>query len=329
VSTRGWAAAFVTLLSVSAVADDRRRVSIAIERCDAGIAEDAARIAAIELHADRTEDAPDVTRIHVVCESPDEIALHVVDPLTSKEVTRKVSVERIDPRARARTIALAVAELVSASWVELETTPEPQVQPIPRRAQPRAPMRHAPSAPTPKTSTAKTPPPTALPPIVFQAEATARVFFESRELLLGGGVVVEPWLARTVLLHFDASVEHANGTRAPGDVSIDAASTSAAFGVGTSAAALRLTSTLGLRAGYARLAGFTTATGLHGQSIAGAWVGPEIGFGLELMPRAHVHPVIHAAFGWAIAGVDAPVPGDRDVLAQGPYGVLAIGFAAN
>ncbi|HEY2365598.1 MAG TPA: hypothetical protein VGH87_04390, partial [Polyangiaceae bacterium] len=165
---RGWAAAFVTLLSVSAVADDRRRVSIAIERCDAGIAEEAARIAAIELHADRTgEDAPDVTRIHVVCESPDEIALHVVDPLTSKEVTRKVSVERIEQRARARTIALAVAELVSASWVELETTPEPKVQPIPRRAQPHASVRHIP--PTPKTPTPKTPAPTALPPIVFQA----------------------------------------------------------------------------------------------------------------------------------------------------------------
>ncbi len=322
-STRGWAAAFVTLVSMSAAADDTRRVSIAIEKCDASIAEDVARIATIELHAARVdEDAPDVTRIHVICES-DEVALHVVDPLTSKEVTRRVSVEQIDHRARARTIALAVAELVSASWVELETTPEPKVQPIPRRVPPRAPARIAP--PTRKPSPTKPPP----PPIVFRAEATARDFFESRELLLGGGVIVEPWLARTLLLHFDASVEHGSGTRSPGDVSIDTASTSAAFGVGANASALRLTATFGLRAGYARLAGFTTVTGLHGQSLAGVWIGPEIGFGVELFPRAHVHPVIHAAFGWALAGVDAPIPGDRDVLAQGPYGALAIGFAAN
>jgi hypothetical protein len=322
VSVRGFAAVFVALLSASASAeaDDKRRVSIEVERCDA-IADDVGRIAAIELHATRVnEDAPDVTRIHVICDAPDEVALRVVDPLTSKEVTRKVSIAEIDPRARARTIALAAAELVSASWVELETTPEPKVQPIPRRVVPPSKVKPIRATPTPaKTS----------PPFVFQAEASARVFFDSRELLLGGAVSVEPWLNRLVFLRFDAAVEHGDGTRSPGDVTIDAASSSAAVGFGTSESALRLTTTLGLRAGYARLAGFTTATGLHGQAIAGAWIGPELGLGVELFPRAHVHPVIHFAIGWSIAGVDAPVPGDRDVLARGAYGGLAIGFAAN
>jgi len=315
-SARGAAALLVTLWSLTVAAEDRRRVSIAVEGCGA-VAEDVARIAAIELHATRAETGDDVTRIRVTCEG-DAVALQVVDPLTSKRVARTVSVAGVEARARGRTIALAVAELVSASWVELETTPEPKVEPIPRRVRPPPAPARPPPRPRPRPRSRPRPRPP--PPIVFQADASARVFFESRELLLGGGLAVEPWLGRSVLLRFDGFVEHATGSRSAGDVTIDTASTSAAIGIGTEGA-LRLTATLGARVGWARLAGR--------EAITGAWAGPELGLGLELFPRAHVHPVFHFTLGWAVAGVDGPVPGDRDVLARGAYGGLAIGFGAN
>ncbi len=298
-------------------------MNITVERCGAGVAEDVGRIAAIELRAVRVpsdETAADVTRIEVVCEA-DEVALHVTDPLTSKEVSRRVSVAGIDERARARTIALAVAELVSASWVELETAPEPKVQPIPKRVSPRHPPARSKKKPSP--------PPAPIPPVVFEAVASARVFFESRELLLGGGAAVEPWLTRSVLLRFDGFVEHASGTRLLGDVNVDTASTAAAVGLATSSGGVRLTGTLGVRAGYARLVGLSRTQNVLGQVIDGAWLGPELGLGLELFPRAHVHAVFTYTVGWAIAGVVGPVPGDRDVLARGPYGALTVGFAAN
>jgi len=288
------------------------------------MADEVGRIAAIELHAERVpaeEIAPDVTRIDVTCESADAIALRVTDPLTSKVVARSVSVAGIDERARARTIALAVAELVSASWVELETTPEPKVQPIPRRVLPHAlPKRTTPLPITPKAPS---------PPVVFQAVASARVFFESRELLVGGGAAVEPWLSRSILLRFDGFVEHASATRTPGDVNIDTASAAAAIGLGSSDGPVRLTGTLGLRAGYARLVGRARTQNLQGEVIDGAWLGPEARLGVELGARAHVHAVVTWSFGWAVAGVVGPIPGDRDVLARGPYGALAIGIAAN
>jgi hypothetical protein len=302
-------------------------VSIATGHCDPGLADDVGRIAAIELHAMRVppaEEGADVTRIDVECDG-DEVALRVADPLTSKEVTRRVSITGVELRARARTIALAVAELVSASWVELETTPEPKVEPIPKRVPPRDLPRASPRAHArPREPSA---PPT--PPVVFQAVAGARVFFDSRELLLGGGLVVEPWLTRSVLLRFDGFVEHGSGTRVPGDVTVDTMSTAAGIGLGMRASALRLTTTLGVRAGYARLVGLSRVSGLQGAALDGAWVGPEVSLGLELFPRAHVHAVASATLGWAIAGVIGPVPGDRDVLARGPHGALTIGFAAN
>ena len=300
-------------------------MSITVERCEPRVADEVGRIAAIELHAERTnDDAPDVTRIDVTCESADAVALHVTDPLTSKDVARKVSIAGIDERARGRTIALAVAELVSASWVELETTPEPRVEPIPQRV-----AIHERVKPPPKMPPVRRAPRAPSPPVVFEAAASARVFFESRELLLGGGAAIEPWLSRTIALRFDGFVEHASATRRPGDVNVDTASTSAAIGLGASLGDVRLTGMLGLRVGYARLVGLAKTQNLQGEVIDGPWVGPELRLGVEIVPRGHVHVVIDWAVGWAFAGVTGPVPGDRDVLAEGPYGALAIGFAAN
>jgi len=306
----------IVFASHAARAEDKRRVSISVDRCEPRIADEVGRIAAIELHAERVESTdPDVTRIDVTCESLDVVALHVSDPLTSKDVARKVSVAGIDERARARTIALAVAELVSASWVELETTPEPKVQPIPERVV----IHERPAKPHAKIAPAKHEP---SPPVVFRAAASARVFFESRELLVGGGAAIEPWISRTIALHFDGFVEHGTATRVPGDVSIDTASTSAAIGLGASFGDVRLTGMLGVRAGYARLVGLSKTQNVQGEAIDGAWVGPELRLGVELLRRAHVHVVIDWAVGWALAG-------DRDVLARGPYGAFAIGIAAN
>lgn len=300
-------------------------MSITVESCGPRMADEVGRIAAIELHATRVprdERAPDVTRIDVTCESGGAIALHVTDPLTSKDVARRVSVAGIDERAHARTIALAVAELVSASWAELETTPEPKVQPIPERVAPRVHPRRSPKI-APMNS------PSPAPPVVLQAFAGARVFFESREPLLGGGAAIEPWLSRAIVLHFDGCVEHASATRRPGDVNVDTVSAAAGIGLGTSYGAVRLTGTLGARAGYARLVGLSRTENVQGQAIDGAWAGPELRLGIELLARAHVHLVITWAVGWAVAGVVGPVPGDRDVLARGAYGAVAIGFAAH
>lgn len=312
-------------VSVGARAEDKPRVSITVENCGPRMTDEVGRIAAIELRAERVpagERAPDVTRIDVTCESGDAIALHVTDPLTSKDVARKVSVAGIDERARARTIALAVAELVSASWVELETTPEPKVQPIPQRVAVRARAK-------PLAKIAPMKKPREAPPIVVQAVAGARVFFESREPLLGGGAAIEPWLSRAIVLRLDGFIEHASTTRRPGDVNVDTASAAAAIGLGTTFGPLRLTGMLGVRVGYARLAGLSRTQNVLGEVIDGAWCGPELRLGIELPARAHVHAVITWSVGWALAGVDGPIPGDRDVLARGAYGAFAIGFAAN
>src|SRR4029077_7676204 len=66
----------------------------------------------------------------------DSASLRVLDPTTGKSVERSVALAQAAPTARARLLALAIAELVAASWSELESNPQPKAPP----AEPLAPV---------------------------------------------------------------------------------------------------------------------------------------------------------------------------------------------
>ena len=53
-------------------------------------------------------------------------ALEVMDPTTGKSLARTVALTEAAPSGRGRLLALAVAELVVASWSELESNPQPR-----------------------------------------------------------------------------------------------------------------------------------------------------------------------------------------------------------
>jgi hypothetical protein len=61
---------------------------------------------------------------------PTALVATVEDPLTQKTVQRPISLAAVPERARARTLALLLAELLRASWAELMLVPEPEV-PVP------------------------------------------------------------------------------------------------------------------------------------------------------------------------------------------------------
>ena len=87
------------------------------------------RLVAAELGAMQVEQrGPGVTLVSVHCGGL-RVAIRVDDPLSKKTVQRAFDTGPMDPRARARWIALAASELVLSSWVELETNPAPKVEP--------------------------------------------------------------------------------------------------------------------------------------------------------------------------------------------------------
>ncbi|HKU44791.1 MAG TPA: hypothetical protein VJR89_41820 [Polyangiales bacterium] len=72
---------------------------------------------------------PGRTWVHVSC-SPVGIELRLEDGVTRKSMLRILDPQPIESADRTRLLALAVAEFVVASWVELRVTPRPAVPPL-------------------------------------------------------------------------------------------------------------------------------------------------------------------------------------------------------
>jgi len=290
------------------------RVSINIVGCDAPLAHEAQRIAAVELRATLVDAGPDGSVTQVTAECRNMLAaLTVVDPTTGKSLERTVTLMEAAPNGRARLLALAVAELVVASWSELQSNPRPR----------------APSA-------------TPLAPYAAREAARAVIADRSLELaaafdvhllasgdwLFGGGARAAVWISPSLFARFDALADYGELGRAAGTVAVIMPSVSAALGASRwIGAALRPAISLGMRGGYVWMNGIadgTSATGAHQQ---GVWLGPEVVLQVSAWARARVHPILGLAGGAHLLGVRGTVDNGRDVEAVGLWGGISAAVA--
>jgi hypothetical protein len=293
--------------------DERPRVSIAVLGCDETLAREAQRITAIELRAVLVDAAPDqtTTQITATC-AEDSASLRVIDPTTGKSVERSVALSQAAPTARARLLALAMAELVAASWSELEDNPEP-------KAPPAAPL-------APKAAREAARGVVAHLPIELAAVADAHLL-ASRDLILGGGARTEIWISPRFFLRFDALVHYAELSRPSGTIALTMPSVSSALGASFGSAWLQPRLSAGARAGYAWMSGVAASAATTGDHQQGVWAGPELALELSAWPRAHVHPLLAFSVGAHIFGVRGTVNGGRDIMATGLWSALSIGAA--
>ncbi|HXI57220.1 MAG TPA: hypothetical protein VNO55_14225 [Polyangia bacterium] len=310
----GVALAIVTTgAAVGAAPREKPRVSIAVVGCDDALAGEAQRIAAIELRAALVEGPPDVatTQITATCEAT-SANLRVLDPTTGKSVERSVALSQAAPAARARLLALAIAELVAASWSELENNPQP-------RAPPAAAL-----APVAAREAARE----VIAPLPIELGAVADAhLLASRDLIFGGGARSEIWVSPRFFLRFDALAHYAELARAAGSIALTMTSLSGALGASFAAGPLRPSVSLGARAGYAWMSGVAAGAATTGSSQQGAWVGPELAVELAAWPHARVHPILCLAVGAHIVGVRGTVNAGGDVMATGVWTGLALGAA--
>jgi len=293
---------------------ERPRVSIDIVDCDGALAREAQRIAAIELRATLVDDRPDptVTKVTAACRGT-LAALAVVDPTTGKSVERTVALTEAAPNGRARLLALAVAELVAASWSELQTNPRPRAP----AATPLAPYAARESA---RAAMADRSPEFA---VAFDVHRLS-----GGDLLFGGGVRAAIWLSPLLLARFDALADYGELERGAGSVAVIMPSVSAAFGLSPwGATFLRPALTLGLRGGYVRMNGIADGLAATGVRQQGAWLGPEAALQVSAWGRARVHPVLGIAAGVHLLGVRGTVDGGRDVEAVGFWGGVSAALA--
>jgi hypothetical protein len=293
--------------------DERPRVSIAVMGCEYTLAREAQRIAAIELRAALMEEAPDAatTQVEATC-TADTAAIRVVDPTTGKSLERSVALSITPPSARPRLLALAIAELVTASWYELERNPQPKAPPV----LPLAPQRAREAA---RAVVARL-------PNEFAGVADANLL-ASGDWVIGGGARTEVWITPGLFLRFDGLAHYADLARPSGTVALTMASASAALGASFDTAWLQPRVSLGVRGGYAWMSGVAGSSTTTGYREEGPWCGPELAAEAAAWPRAHVHPVLSLSTGMHVLGVRGTVNQGRDILVTGLWAGLSLAVA--
>jgi hypothetical protein len=229
-----------------------------------------------------------------------------MDPTTGKSLGRSVALTEAAPNGRARLLALAVAELVVASWSELQSNPHPRVASV------------APLAPYAAREAARV---AVADRSIEYAAAFDVHLLASRDWLYGAGIRVALWISPLVFARFDGLFDYAEIGRAVGRVAVIMPSASAALGVsrwmGTS---LRPAVSVGLRGGYVWMNGIADAGAATSARQDGAWLGPEVALQVSIWPSARIHPILGLAAGAHLVGVRGTVEGGRDVEAVGIWG---------
>lgn len=239
------------------------RVALVLEGDCAHDAAATEKIFGIELDARVVASAPDVTTAKVRCDGASAVVV-VVDPVTGKTVERRVDLSSFsESKGRARAVAIAAAELVSASWAEA-ALPPPRVPPA---AAPAPPEERAVVATRAASRTPETPQPT--PARVDTARTSLAALGAVRAFpdvaLFGGALRYETTAGRVGAASFalavDVGAAHGRATTSLGSVDADVIDGAGALTVRVPLAGpFALRGGAGLRVGHAALRGHEGAT---------------------------------------------------------------------
>jgi hypothetical protein len=255
----------------------------------------------------------ETTRVSVRC-AEGAIVLHVDDPVTGKALERRLALAAMPEHGRARLLALAIAELISASWIELEADPAPVVSPdVTASPQLRAVVRDS------------------LDEHHIGWElglAGSTRAFVGQGVAIGGGLQGEAQLPSWLTLGIDLLADRHSTDVMQGTAEATTLSAGAAALVRDRFGALAVEAGIGGRMGMAVLAGHPFADqNLRGQTLVGAWGGPlacvhtHYAFG-----RVAIATMVET--GWALLPITGRVNGGPAVrVAGGWLGVtLALGL---
>jgi hypothetical protein len=211
-----------------------------------------------------------------------------VDPTSGKRLARRFSLTEQPPTARSRLLALAIAELVVAGWVELDVgatdalaTPTVDRGPVQaRRAAAASVLRRA----------ALLPALDAAPRWLVAAIAVSRQF--STDLGLRGiGLSVGRVLSRRLTLGLDALAERGEQQRGLGQVEVRSVSAGPTLSVHGAIERLAFEASVGVRIGVARMAGtpaMDAVVPVVGHAMTAPWGGPLAAVSVSTRPTRHI-----------------------------------------
>ncbi|MBL8953228.1 MAG: hypothetical protein JNK82_20790 [Myxococcaceae bacterium] len=301
------------MISVLSIVLASSPVQVQLEACPGLDAAEVERITGIELGSQPK--TPEPVRARVRCSSR-ETEVRVDDPVTKKSLVRDIDLAAQAPKAKARTLALAIAELVSASWSELLLNPAPRVA-----------AAGPPTPPEVKESVREALP--AEPPrgtLRLEVYGAGRGLFATPALQWGGGLRVL-WAPRERLGGlFDLGGEHAETRDASGRLSIDTASLSSSLALlFAPGELLKLHAALGARFGVGRVVGTPVDGALtRGGTLTGGFGGPLLSLGAAVVV-SHFVLSLGLEAGWALLKLRGTVDGAGGLGLDGPWAAAQLG----
>jgi hypothetical protein len=278
------------------------------------------RIVAIELRAlmKGATGAEPITQVAVDCYNP-LVEIRVEDPITGKSLVRRIDLSMSERNVRARLLALAIAELVSSSWTELVSNPEPTVAP----AGPTASEGERGAA----TQAIRAREETRHRPIAFGAAAVSHWFLRGAGPLVGGRAEVMPRIAGGTLT-FDATVDHGVAKASLGDVSMTTVTGGAGWRARWSDSNWLLEAGGEARLGAAWLSGTPRSPDQTAGRAGVGWIGGPVfvvrgGF----LPYERTMVTLGAELGYAAVGANGRVASLPEVKLDGAWFGVTLGVS--
>jgi hypothetical protein len=304
--------------------DDEPTVSVSVDPCVPIDRAALQRILTVELGTstiqhDAALAAKAPTRVHIGC-SESGVLLRLEDGVTSKVMTRALPAQSFVDPSSTRLLALAVAEFVVASWVELQVQPEPAIKPLP--------VAPAPSPGALREVSAKVkalPGPDPPDRTVLSLGASFQLYAEQGSPWLGASARVLGTVGRSFAWSVSGDVGGSGSEVSIGSVSTLAGLFSVAALLHARLGDVALYTGPAARAGFARIAGTSDdATRARGLDFFAPFGGPAWLVRVELSPSRVLRLGVDAELGYVTLPAQATFAG-RDVYAiDGLWGTTAL-----
>jgi hypothetical protein len=252
-----------------------------------------------------------------------DVEISIDDAATSKMVRRRLSLEDVSRPARPRALALALAELLRASWTELR---------IPEAAKPAvvipASVRLALFAPPPPAPPSPAPAPKEAPSVVgLRAALATRLFPAYGSALLGADVGASLGSAERIPLRLrvDAALLFGTSYDPLGTISSQLFAGGVAAVFAHRSGPLEVEIGPRLEAGYGRLAGSATVAGVRATSGGGAVVDLSGTLDLRMALGRSFWASLAVDVGGVLQSVGATTSSGREAGFGGPMAGASIG----
>lgn len=259
--------------------------------------------------------------VSVTC-TGDDVRILVTDSTTSKAVSRHFTLHETDADVRARAVALAAAELVITSWMELVVADAP--------AQASATPAWIDENRREATTIARQHSSRGLRVAALFAFGAFGGTFQAAPGAWGGGVRLSlVWGEARFGFDSDLSATVANAHTSLGDVHTNTWSWALRPEVRLTHGPWLGSLGLGARVGLVRIEGSpSNPSTVQGHVVAGAWGGPlaHANFGFTLAPLTLR---LGAEAGYAFTSVAGTVDGDPEAGVRGPWFLATLGFGGS